>query len=253
MFNPNAKAQVVDFDGEHVCLVIDDALLEPEKLVHWAAARAAEFRHVHMSAYPGIYLMAPPDVVHAMEGLFRDKVRSLFKARRCQSLHCRYSMVTLTPQALLPFQCICHADVMSLDPRLSAQACVLYLFKDPSLGGTSFYAANRPREEIAALFHDAMTCTREQFTERHAIAQGYMNDGNHYFRRVGRIAAKWNRLIFYDGSILHSGDIPAPERLTGDPLTGRLTLNGFFTSRRNLADRPAAPQAGSAPGGQSPR
>jgi hypothetical protein len=62
-----------------------------------------------------------------------------------------------------------------------------------------------------------------------------MNDGNRYFRKVGGIDAKWNRLIFYDGDILHSGDIPAPERLSADPLTGRLTLNGFFTSRRNLA------------------
>jgi Family of unknown function (DUF6445) len=34
--------------------------------------------------------------------------------------------------------------------------------------------------------------------------------------------------------VLHSGDIAAPDKLTSDPLTGRLTLNGFFTSGRNL-------------------
>jgi len=47
------------------------------------------------------------------------------------------------------------------------------------------------------------------------------------------IDAKWNRLIFYDGAMLHSGDIRLPERLSADPRRGRLTLNGFFTSRRH--------------------
>ena len=40
-------------------------------------------------------------------------------------------------------------------------------------------------------------------------------------------------MIFYDGSMLHSGDIDSAGGLSSDPLTGRLTLNGFFTSKRN--------------------
>ncbi len=38
----------------------------------------------------------------------------------------------------------------------------------------------------------------------------------------------------YDGAMLHSGDILSPEKLASDPATGRLTLNGFFTSRRKV-------------------
>jgi hypothetical protein len=234
MFNPNARAEIVKFDGEYFCLVIDDALLEPEKHVQWAAARADAFQNVAMSAYPGIYLGAPAQVLRAIDELFRSKIRRLFDVRRVQSLLCRYSLVTLPPEALQPYQRICHADAVNPDPRMSLQASVLYLFKDSSLGGTSFYAPNRPIAEIAALFKDSTTLTREQFTQRYGIPQGYMNDGNDYFRRVGGVSAQWNRLIFYDGAILHSGDIPAPERLTANPLTGRLTLNGFYTSRRNL-------------------
>jgi hypothetical protein len=49
------------------------------------------------------------------------------------------------------------------------------------------------------------------------------------------VPAKWNRLIFYDGGMLHSGDIRKPERMSPDPRVGRLTLNGFFTSRRRAA------------------
>ena len=39
----------------------------------------------------------------------------------------------------------------------------------------------------------------------------------------------------YSGTVFHSGDISAPERLRDDPRTGRLTLNGFLICRRNLA------------------
>ena len=53
---------------------------------------------------------------------------------------------------------------------------------------------------------------------------------NDYFECVATIAPRWNRMIFYDGSVLHSGDITAPELLSTLPSTGRLTLNGFFTS-----------------------
>jgi Family of unknown function (DUF6445) len=35
--------------------------------------------------------------------------------------------------------------------------------------------------------------------------------------------------------MLHSSDIPSPNLLSTDPLRGRLTVNGFFTCRRNLS------------------
>jgi len=47
------------------------------------------------------------------------------------------------------------------------------------------------------------------------------------------VPARWNRMIFYAGTIFHSGEIAHPQLLTDDPRTGRLTLNGFFTCRRS--------------------
>jgi hypothetical protein len=38
-------------------------------------------------------------------------------------------------------------------------------------------------------------------------------------------------MLFYNGDLFHCGDITAPARLSADPRTGRLTLNGFFTCR----------------------
>ena len=107
--------------------------------------------------------------------------------------------------------------------------------RDESLGGTSFYIPARPAEEIAALFSDSKSLDAQEFTRRHGIEPGYIHGSNHYFTCIGTVPAKWNRLIFYDGSVLHSGHIEAPEKLNLDPLQGRLTLNGFFTCRRNVA------------------
>lgn len=234
MFNPHATTHVVGLDERHFCLVVDDALLEPERLVQFAAARRKAFRPVDYSVYPGVYLMPPADVVTGLNELFRQQVRRRFDARRCVAWHIRFSIVTLPPEDLLPRQWLCHVDDLGLDPRLSMQASVLYLFKDEDLGGTSFYAPIRSDAEIAALYRDAKSLSGEAFTQQYGIRAGYMHESNDYFARIGRISAKWNRLIFYDGTVHHSGDITAPDRLSEDPLAGRLTLNGFFTCRRNL-------------------
>ena len=234
VFNPRASIRIEKFDDRHFCLVIDDAVLEPERLVQYSISQRTHFGAVDFSYYPGNYLMAPDESVATMAEYFQWRVRRHFDSRRVVDLILRYSMATLLPEALRPIQWVCHRDDVGLDAGLSMQASVLYLFRDQRLGGTSFYVPARPKAEIEALFTDTRQMTADAFAAKYGIAAGYMRAGNEYFRRIGGVAPKWNRLIFYDGGMLHSSAIPEPERLTSDPLTGRLTLNGFFTSRRNL-------------------
>ncbi|MDR3385957.1 MAG: DUF6445 family protein [Rudaea sp.] len=237
MFNPDPHLQIIQFDSRHRCIVIDDALVDPHGLKRETVAQRSAFRPVDFNAYPGIYLPASPEQSAGLDGFFRQHVRRLFDARRSLHMHVRFSMVTLPPQALRPFQRLCHSDNAGVPPQQSIQACVLYLFDDASLGGTGFYQAIRPANEMSALFNDATRLSGEVFTERYGIKPGYMLESNAYFARVGGVPAKWNRMIFYDGSVLHSGDILAPARLSEDPAVGRLTLNGFFTCSRNAAAR----------------
>ena len=234
LFNPSALPSLVAFDDRRFCLVIDDALLEPDRLVRFAADQRVGFGAVDFSYYPGVYLMAPPEVAAGLTEYFQLQVRRRFDARRCVEAVCRYSIATLPPPALRPIQWICHRDDVGLDARLSMQASVLYLFHDQGLGGTSFYAPTRSKAEMDELFRDANQAAADDFTAKYGIKAGYMHEGNDYFRRIGAVAAKWNRLIFYDGGMLHSSDIASPDMLSSDPRTGRLTLNGFFTCRRNL-------------------
>jgi hypothetical protein len=234
LFNPRAEVGVVRFDERHFCLVVDDALLEPERHLHYAATQRQEFRPVDFNAYPGLYLQAPSALVRDFRDLFQWRLRRHFDARRSIDVRCRYSMVTLAPRTLRPLQWLCHRDDVRLPARLSMQASVLYLFRNPQLGGTSFFAPLRSAAETDALFQDAARLTPEAFAHKHGMAHGYMRESNGYFQLLGSIPARWNRLIVYDGGMLHTGDIGAPELLSDDPLSGRLTLNGFFTSTRHL-------------------
>src|SRR5262249_45360809 len=155
--------------------------------------------------------------LQALSAFFVEHVRRGFDARRVVRMHGRFALVTLPPHELRPFQTFCHVDVAQTGPGESIQASVLYLFDDPALGGTSFYVPPQPAAQMQQLLADSKPLTAEQFSERYGIARAYMCDSNAYFQRVGGVEAKWNRLIFYNGAMLHSGDIPAPDRLSADP------------------------------------
>jgi hypothetical protein len=233
MFNPKPQLTIERFGKGRFCIVIDDALVDPEGLVRFAGDQSNAFQSVDFNAYPGVLLPAPAAISLALNEFFIQHVRRHFDARRSLRMHSRFALVTLPPRALKPFQQVCHRDSQGLDARESIQASVLYLFKDENFGGTSFYEPAVSTAEAEQLFHDASTLSPNEFAAKYAIPPGYIHESNPYFRQIGSVAAKWNRMILYDGSMLHSGDITAPEKLSADPLAGRLTLNGFFTCRRN--------------------
>lgn len=234
-FNPGPRLELLRWSNGQICIVVDDALVDPDALVAHAAAHRQAFRTVDFNAYPGVLLPSPTEHKRVLHDFFLQHIRRHFDARRAIRMHSRLALVTLPPTQLQPCQSLCHRDSQSAEPGESIQACVLYLFRDPALGGTSFYEPNLSERETDLLFHHASTMPPAEFTRRFGIAPGYMCGSNRYFTRVGGVAAKWNRLVFYDGAALHSGDIAAPERLSADPRAGRLTLNGFFTCRRRAA------------------
>ncbi len=233
-FNPRPWIQMLKLTQEHVCVVVDDALVNPERLVQFAVDHRDEFREPPY-AYPGIELPMPSGFTFNLEEFFMRHVRGHLNGRRTLLRNSRLSLVTLRPEQLRPMQTICHRDSQRVEPNQCLAASVAYLFKDTALGGTSFYVPRKSAPETERLVHDASTLGNDEFTRRYGIAQGYFHGASDYFELVGTVPAQWNRMIFYDGGIFHSGDILAPERMTADPLAGRLTLNGFFTCTRKAA------------------
>ncbi|HEY0503247.1 MAG TPA: DUF6445 family protein [Lysobacter sp.] len=235
MFNPRPRIQAVPITPQHACYVIDDALLEPERWVDYAVAHAADFEESPHNAYPGPELRMPDAISAQLDAYFAFHVRRLLGARRTLRMYSRLSIATRSPESLQPRQWLCHIDRLEMEPGQSIAASVLYLFRDAALGGTSFYLPKRPLAEVAQLVQDSAAMDGTAFAAKYGVQPGYMTASNDWFHKAVTIPARWNRLIFYPGTVFHCAQMSSPERLTADPRTGRLTLNGFFLCRRALA------------------
>jgi hypothetical protein len=233
MFNPRPQIQIIPIAAGQDCVVVDNALLEPDRWVEQAALQAVDFEPAPRNAYPGVELAMPVAISDALREFFAMHIRSHLKLRRIVRAYSRLSMVTLAPEQLEPRQWICHRDRPADGPHQSIAASVAYLFHDERLGGTSFYRPTGSTMETALLLHDASTLDGDAFGAKYGLQASYMAGSNRYFERIASVPARWNRMLFYDGHLFHSGDIPHPELLSDNPRSGRLTFNGFFTCKRS--------------------
>jgi hypothetical protein len=231
-FRSPPRIDAVPLGDGRVCLVIDDALADPHAWVEFAAAQRERFVESTANAYPGPELPLPADAVEALDGYFAQHARRELGGRRTLRRHGRISIATRAPSALSPRQWLCHVDRMEAVPGEAIAASVLYLFDDPALGGTAFFRPRRPLPEIGALVQASARLGPDAFRAYSGLAPGYMTASNPWFERVAAVPARFNRLIFYPGSIFHSPDLGAPEKLDPDVRRGRLTLNGFFVCRK---------------------
>lgn len=235
MFNPNPRIETVPIGPGQACYVVDDALAEPERWVQLAQRHRDRFQDSARNAFPGPELGFSPDLLAPLTDFFNAHLRGLLGGRRTVRSAARLSLVTRAPEALQPWQCFCHTDRMDTPPDQVVAASVLYLFRDPALGGTAFYAPRKPMDEIAGLIRASRELAPDAFAARTGIARGYMTGGNAWFDLATAVPARWNRAIFYSGMVHHSGQILAPRRLDPDPAKGRLTINAFYTCTRRTA------------------
>jgi Family of unknown function (DUF6445) len=233
LFNPNPRRSSVDLGNGARCIVIDDALLAPERLVAWASAEGAFAPPSY--PYPGTVATIPASVGGAVIAYFDRMLRESLGCRRQLETRVRLSVTGQPAETLKPIQWLCHRDRIDSDAaRTRVAASVLYLFHDPRLGGTDFYRSRLTPQETDQLVADSQRLDAAAFSTRYGLSAGYMAPGNPYFDHVARVPAAWNRLIAYDGSFFHSAAIDPDVPLPADPTRGRLTLNGFYTCSRPL-------------------
>lgn len=231
LLNPQPRVSVVPiFDG-HQCVVIDDFMLEPEELIGYAANNHAHFQDVAGNYYPGPELPISGTFAARVQDSFLQHARTPLKARRVLDVKSRLSLVTRRPEDLLPGQRLPHRDFTGLPPGVGVGAMVLYLFKDERFGGTSFFRPKVPEHEIRALLDELKR--REQAGEPAPpdVPPTFAIASSPWFDKVLTIAPRYNRAIFYNGEIFHSGHIDMPELMVDDPRAGRLTVNAFFQLR----------------------
>jgi hypothetical protein len=232
VFNPTPRIERLGLTGGQAVWVIDDVLLQPERLRQRAIDEAHRFVAAPHNAYPGLEWQMGAEVSAPLSDFFMLHIRRLLLARRTLSMYSRLSLATLQPAQLRPLQRLCHRDRFGITAGQGVAACVIYLFDAPERGGTSFYRPCRPIAEIDADIRRWNALSDDAFTLEIGSPPAYLTASNAHFELMRTVPAAWNRAVFYDGGQFHSSHITQPELLNINPASGRLTLNGFFITRQ---------------------
>ena len=135
-----------------------------------------------------------------------------------------FSLVTTAPSDLSPPQRAPHFD--SPDPNYLA---LLHYLRVPPNSGTAFY---RQRSTGIERVTEANIARFVTSAKREAALlppdRGYISGTDEYFEQIDEVEAVPDRLVIYQGSLLHSGVIPPRMSFSADPREGRLTANFFI-------------------------
>ena len=138
-------------------------------------------------------------------------------------LEASFSMVTAKPSELRAAQRAPHFD--STDQKYYA---LLHYLRVPPGSGTAFYRQRSSGIErvTEANAHIFVGIAQADATRLRAES-GYVAGSDEFFEQIGAVEAVPDRLIIYQGSLLHSGIIPDDMTFSADPRKGRLTANIF--------------------------
>ncbi|MDN3919732.1 DUF6445 family protein [Roseateles violae] len=215
--------------GEHPLVFIDDFLEDPQALVE-VACRSAFTPYAGVAerkGYPGVRAAVPADYSANLTALMEPLIKLNFGVPEELALRkseCAFSLMTVPPQSLGTLQRTPHFDAST--PH--HMAVLLYLC-GPEHGGTAFY-----RHKATGL-QQITPENRERYLDAFAAElqarppqARYFSDSDEHFEFLGMMPARFNRLVIYRGSLLHTACINPQRSLGSDPRGGRLTVNTFY-------------------------
>lgn len=210
-------------------IYFDNFLANPDGLVD--AAVQSRFEPypvaVQRKGYPGLRAAAPALYGEFLRNNIVNVVRKEFSISPESSLSMLQEamcLMTVAASDLGPLQTIPHFDTS--DPRFFA--ALLYLCGEEH-GGTGFYRHNATGYEAITPERSNMylDVCHDEFNN-HRREKRYFSDTDQFFTKTGFIAARFNRLVVYQGCLLHSPNILSGISINDDPRKGRLTANVFF-------------------------
>jgi len=223
------KPQLLRFgDSQSPIVVIDEFSGDVENVVRIAEA-LAPFPEIDVNYYPGVRRLITRSDAHAdayVEGTCRDAgqfIAGAFDVDSFTFVEASFSIVSLRPDQLHPLQRAPHFD--SADQKYYA---LLHYLRVPPDTGTAFYrqrstGIERITEENLAQFVGAAKAAAAQLPPN----SGYIQGSDVFYEQIGMVEAIPDRMVIYQGSLLHSGIIPPDMPLSADPREGRLTANIF--------------------------
>ena len=138
-----------------------------------------------------------------------------------------FSMVTLKPTELSPPQRAPHFDTTN-----QMDLALLHYLRAPPNSGTAFFRQRAAGIERVTEYNVSVYVPVAEVQNAQLPADsGYFHGSDEFFEQIGAVEAVPDRMIIFQGSLLHSGLIPPDMPLTGDPRQGRLTANIFVRGR----------------------
>jgi hypothetical protein len=209
-------------------VVIDDFSGDAEAVAALAEA-LGPFPDVREGYYPGLRRVIAAEDVDADAYVVRtcraasQFIAGAFGLGGFNLVEASFSMVTAAPSELQAPQRSPHFD--SPDQRYLA---LLHYLRVPAGSGTAFYrqrstGIERVNDANVASFVAAATRESAQLSPD----AGYIQGSDRFFEQIGAVEAVPDRLVIYQGSLLHSGIIPDGMTFSADPRVGRLTANFF--------------------------
>jgi len=215
-------------------VVVDDFLRNPHDLVDYALRHRRDF-FMQERAYPGLVLPLEFQLLADIKRFIRSEMSRFFGFLRGDiKLESNLALTTMMPDELSWIQRLCHIDPRTAPERRN-YASVLYLFDNPKFGGTGFYRWKDIEfwEKMKALQLNDPDAGLDTLKDRFQMFRDppcYQTESNAAADLLDMVPARFNRLIFYPGSLPHSAYISQPELLSADPEKGRLTLNCFVSA-----------------------
>lgn len=229
--NANLELQRQEIADGAFCIVIDDFLANPEQIVDFACENVDK-AYIPEIPYPGLNMRLDDEMLVDFHRFVRTRLARVFSyLRNDMTLTTGLSMVTFRPDQLSNYQRLCHIDPPDALGRRRF-ASLVYLFKNAELGGTAFYRWKNPdlMNEVLALENWRPGSASELLAKHSADFRAepkFIAESNELAELLHVVPARFNRMVFYSGEVLHSAYITSPELLSTDYRKGRLTLNCF--------------------------
>jgi hypothetical protein len=204
-------------------LVVDDYLRDPESMVRYAASEA-QFKP-STAMYPGIVAPVPDAYIHSLLDVLGPILGTTFGVNVDTAFLSDgfFAIVTFPPEQLHYRQRLPHVD--DYDPGMIA---ILHYLS--AQGGTALYRHRATGYESLNKVQNQhlQSLNAQDIAANPSLAPQYMSASNRLFEQTASFQAKFNRLIAYRGSILHSMLLDADTKLDPNPRVGRLTTNVFL-------------------------
>jgi hypothetical protein len=221
---PHAGARVVRHGREQQpVIVIDNFAPDPDRIVAHAAAQS--WRPIG-PVFPGVRVPTPPEFVAETRLALLPLIQKVFALDQpLNRIESYYSLITTPREQLTPIQRLPHIDGLG-----ARRIAMVHHLSRAEQGGTAFYRHRSTGFETidqARIGPYNLAVNRE--LARHGLpVADYVGGDTALYEQIGHHEARFNRLLIYRGDTIHGAHVPADVALTGDPRTGRFSINTFI-------------------------